>query len=159
MELDRLQEDIRYTEVALFEMSTSLRRYHLWIGGISAISATASAASLLASVPAVTASLALLAAMLTALQTFLKSEERAVLCLNSGRQLGALRVRCRQTQNLVLAEGGSTTAEAATELVARLASDKAVLEQDAPAINPRAFNRARKKIRRKELYVHDTTGD
>ena len=101
-ELQKLEEDMLYTEKAHFVAAEELSAIHLWVGLI----ATVTAATIVArNSPVLPGSLALVAALASAMITFVKPDEKAAQHLAAARSLGAIRVLARQHRELDLHPG------------------------------------------------------
>jgi hypothetical protein len=152
-EIERLEEDVLYTEKAHFSAAATLQKVHIRLGVFGTVAAAASAATILAeSSPWVSGLLALVASISTAILTFVKPEERATQHLQAGRALGALRVRMRQFRSLHNLDGMDP--QEVRESVVSLSQEKATVDAGAPAVSDRAFKSGRRAID-KGLFKHD----
>lgn len=146
-ELEDLSEDILWTEKVHFAHAEAHARINLWLGLTSTISASIAAATVLTeAAPVVTGAAALIAAITAGLLTFLKPQEAELRHLTAGRQLNALRVRARQMIRIDLATSAPDDPRSWRALPAEVASEKAKIDGEAPALSGRAFDRARTKI-------------
>lgn len=146
-ELRRLQEDVLWTEKAHFATATSYARLHLWLGIIATVAAAIAAATIIGeAAPAVAGSAAVLAALASAVVAFLKPQDTETRYLTTGRRLGSLRVKVRQTLNLDLHPSQPERPDVWRALAASLAEEKATIDADSPGTSTRAFRAARRKI-------------
>jgi hypothetical protein len=145
IEVERLEEDVLYTEKAHFAGGAGLQKVHTYLGVFATVSAAASVATIVAESTAwVPGTLALGASVSSAILTFVKPEERATQHLQAGRALGALRVRMRQFRTIDLI--GDITPTEARKYVTSLTKEKAKIDESAPAISNRAFKEGKKAI-------------
>lgn len=145
VEIERLEEDLLYTEKAHLAAASTLRKVHTRLGVFATVTAAASVAAIVAESTAwVPGILALVASISSAVLTFVKPDERATQHLQAGRALGSLRVRMRQFRTLGLLHGMAP--DAVRESVASLSEDKAAADAAAPALSDRAFVRGKKAI-------------
>lgn len=144
-EIERLEEDVLYTEKAHFAAATTLHKLHVRLGVFATGAAAASVATIVAKtstwVPGV---LALAASIGSAVLTFIKPEERAAQHLEAGRTLGDLRVRMRQFRTLDL--GANVEPDWVRRTVASFTKEKAAADASAPALGDRSFKRGKKVI-------------
>jgi hypothetical protein len=151
-ELDKLTEDILYTEKSHFAAADEWGLLHTVIGGLTTVSAAASAATIIStSIPALAAVLALVAAIGGALQTFLRFGDSRDAALTAGRELGELRVRIRQMKNLRLPATSDAELGELVPLVAELAASKAEIDSRSPISSQRHYVKGRKRIERGEF--------
>ena len=145
VEIERLEEDLLYTEKAHFAATSSLHRIHTYLGVFATSSAAASVATIVAESTAwVPGILALGASVSSAVMTFVKPDERASQHLQAGRALGVLRVRMRQFRTIDLAAG--LTPVEVRNAVTSLAEEKANIDAGAPALSERAFKGGKRAI-------------
>ncbi|UOY01636.1 SLATT domain-containing protein [Blastococcus sp. PRF04-17] len=143
-ELRQLIDDMLHTEKAHLTTAARLQKVHRPLGGLAALLAAAGGATVLADLSALLAGfLALGAALASGVLTFLKPDQLAEQHLGAGRQLGALRVRARQTLHLDVAR--LSTDELRTA-IAGIAEDKAKIDSAAPGTNDKDYAVGRQKI-------------
>lgn len=154
-ELCRVEEDLLHTEKAHFAAAELDSGVHLVVGLAATVSSATAATTLIgdsaAWIPGV---FALVATVASTILTFLKPDKRAAQHLQSGRALGALRVRVRQQRMIELVAPGALDASAWTSKVHEFGKQKADIEGAAPPIGEWAFQRARKKIQRGDFTHH-----
>jgi hypothetical protein len=158
-ELEKIEEDMLYTEKAHFIAAEELKAVHLWVGLIATVTAAAAAASIVAhNSPILSGSLALVAALASALITFVKPDEKAAQHLAAARNLGAIRVLARQHRDVDLHTEQAEDRAAWRGYVAEIAEAKIDADSAAPSLSDRRFARARRKIR-KGHFTHDAGTD
>lgn len=146
-ELERLEEDMLFTEKGHFVAAEELKRAHRWLGLIATVSAAAAAATIVAdNSPVVSGSLALVAALASAMLTFVKPEEGAAQHLSAARVLGAVRVLARQNREVDLHPDAMEDRTAWRKYVAEIGAAKKEADAAAPSISDRRFEKARRKI-------------
>jgi hypothetical protein len=145
-ELERLEEDLLYTEKAHFAASEHFKALHYLLGGVAAIASAATAASVLDEPSALVSALAIVATIAAALVTFVKPEATATRHVEAARQLGDLRFRVRQARLLDAHEASSLTESDLRELARVLTTEKQGLLADTLTTSPLAFWRAKRKI-------------
>lgn len=146
-ELERLEEDILYTEKAHFAAAEGLQRLHLIVGLIATITASATSVSIVADGPVwISAPFALTASIAAAVLTFLKPDERAAQHLGAGRNLGDARVQSRQHRELDLHEATTVDTNEWRGYADAIRTSKKETDDAAPALSQRHFESARRKI-------------
>jgi len=144
-EIERLEEDVLYTEKAHFAAAATLHKVHTRLGVFATFGAAASVATIIAkSSTWVPGLLALAASIASAVLTFVKPDERGTQHLQAGRALGALRVRMRQFRSLELVD--DVAPQDVRESIASLSQEKAIAHAGAPVLSDRAFKRGKKAI-------------
>ena len=155
-ELKRLEEDILYTEKGHFAASNEHGRVHLALGLLATITSAVAATTIISkSDPWIPGVLALIAAVASAVLTFVKPDERAAQHLQSGRALGALRVRIRQTRTIDLPADNHVDAATWKTTIQDLTTQKADIDNAAPPVSDRIFKKAQQKIQQGD-FTHDT---
>ena len=155
-ELNRLEEDILYTEKGHFAASSEHGRVHLILGLLATITSAIAATTIIGkSDPWIPGILALIAAVASAVLTFVKPDERAAQHLQSGRALGALRVRIRQTRAIELPADNAVDAATWKATIEDLTTQKADIDSAAPPVSDRIFKKAQQKIRQGD-FKHDS---
>ncbi|MGB3763595.1 MAG: SLATT domain-containing protein [Ornithinimicrobium sp.] len=158
-ELKRLEEDILYTEKGHFSASNEHGRVHLALGLLATITSAVAATTIIGkSDPWVPGVLALIAAVASAVLTFVKPDERAAQHLQSGRALGALRVRIRQTRTIDLPADHDVDAATWKTAIQDLTTQKTDADNSAPPVSDRIFKKAQQKIQQGD-FKHDTVPD
>jgi hypothetical protein len=153
-ELQRLEEDMLYTEKGHFVAAEELKKIHMGLGLIATISAAAAAATIVADKsPVLSGSLALVAALASAMLTFVKPEEIAAQHLSAARALGAIRVLARQHREVDLHPDSTEDHAAWRNHVAVIGTAKKEADAAAPSISDRRFEKARRKIQAGQ-FVH-----
>lgn len=146
-ELERLEEDLLYTEKAHFAAAEGLQRAHWILGALATVAAAATSVSVIADGATwLSGSLALLGAVLSALLTFVKPDERAAQHLAAARILNDVRVQARQHRQLDMHSSTSEQPEVWREFVETIRVGKRDADASAPALGQRGFEKARKKI-------------
>jgi hypothetical protein len=154
-ELQRLEEDMLYSEKAHFVAAEELKRVHLWVGLVATVTAAAAAATIVADKsPVLSGSLALVATLASALVTFVKPEARAAQHLAAARNLGAIRVQARQHREVDLHPEQPVNPDKLRDYVTAIAEAKRDADAAAPSISDRRFEKARKKIQAGH-FTHD----
>ncbi|BBY67238.1 SLATT domain-containing protein [Mycolicibacterium helvum] len=147
-ELERLEEDMLFTEKGHFVAAEELKKAHMWLGLIATVSAAAAAATIVADKsPVLSGGLALLAALASAILTFVKPEETAAQHLSAARALGAIRVVARQHREVDLHPDAAEDHAAWRGYVTTIGTAKTESDAAAPSISDRRFEKARQKIR------------
>ena len=146
-ELQKMEEDMLYTEKAHFVAAEELKRVHLCIGLIATVSAAASVTSIVASGPQViSGTLALIAALASATLTFVKPDEKAAQHLVAARTLGAVRVKARQHREIDLHPQRPEDVTAWRRYVEQIGEAKSEVDGAAPSLSERRFRKGRAKI-------------
>jgi hypothetical protein len=154
-ELQKLEEDMLYTEKAHFVAAEELSAIHLWVGLIATVTAAGAAATIVAhNSPVLSGSLALVAALASAMITFVKPDKKAAQHLAAARRLGAIRVLARQHRELDLHPGQPEDLTAWRGYVTAVGEAKKEADIAAPSVSDRRFNRARRKIQAGH-FTHD----
>jgi hypothetical protein len=155
-ELQKLEEDMLYTEKAHFAAAEELKRVHLWVGLIATVASAASVASIVAHGPAVIAGvLSLVAALASAIVTFVKPEKKAEQHLAAAKALGSLRVKARHHREIDLHLDRPEDVNVWRGLVKQIAEAKGKTDGVAPSLSDRRFLQARKKIQAGH-FEHDS---
>jgi hypothetical protein len=156
-ELERLEEDILFTEKGHFVAAEELKKAHMWLGLVATVSAAAAAATIVANKsPMISGSLALVAALASAMLTFVKPEEAAAQHLSAARTLGAIRVLARQHRKVDLHPDATEDQAAWRNYVAEIGAAKKEADAAAPSISDRRFEKARQKIAAGQ-FVHGSS--
>lgn len=147
LELNKLSEDILYTEKSHFSAADEWSLLHQVVGVATTVSAALAAATIVsAGLPAVAATLSLVAAIGGALQTFLRFGDARDSALKAGRDLGCLRVKVRQAKNLRLSEASDAELKELVALVDKLSTEKAEIDGRSPISRPRHYRKGKKLI-------------
>jgi hypothetical protein len=143
-ELLQLIDDMLHTEKTHIAAGERLGRIHRRLGLLATLLATLGGATVLSDQSNLAAGLfALGAAVASGVLTFMKPDKAAEQHLSAGRQLGALRVRARQTLNLDL---DRLTPDEVRVAIKAVADDKASIDASAPGTEIHDYEVARKKI-------------
>lgn len=146
-ELDKLADDILYTEKSHFAAADQWASLHTILGVVTTVSAAASAATVVSTqLPGLAAILALVAAVGAALQTFLRFGDSRDIALKAGRDLGELRVTIRQTKNLKLVDASDVELKGLVPIVAEIAAAKASIDSRSPISTPRHYKKGKQMI-------------
>jgi hypothetical protein len=156
-ELDRITEDLLYTEKAHFAAAESLRLTRLVIGLAATICSALAAASVIAKYQILAGAASLLAAALTAMLTFLKPDEAAQQHQNAGTRLANLRRHARIVRDMGPPQVDPTSEDSAwRDVVQKMAQEKADIDDAAPGVSERNFRKAQGKIARGDFeYTAD----
>ncbi len=146
-EAERIEEDALFSARGHFEASRAWARLHYWIGVPTTVAAAVAGASIIAGAPLLAGLLSVSAATLAALQTFLNPSKRAQHHHTVGTQFNSLRNEARLFRNVQL--GVQNTVDAQSTLT-KLASNHNSLNEGAPPIPRKAFERGRASIERGE---------
>lgn len=158
-ELERLEEDMLFTEKGHFVAAEELKTLHLRLGLVATISAAAAAASIVADNSRIlSGSLALVAALASAVLTFVKPEEVAAQHLAAARVLGAIRVLARQHREVDLHPDATEDRAAWRSHVAVIGAAKKEADSAAPSISDRRFEKGRQKIQAGHFAHGSPTG-
>lgn len=155
-EATRIEEDCLYSSKSHYNASVTWGRRHLLLG-IPATIFGAAASLLIKSCPELATVFAGAATTLTALVTFLKSNERAAVHKAAGAQYHALRNDARIFREIEAIEAEDTTMLSGK--LKDLAKRRNGLNQSSPSIPERAFQKAREGIEAGEVaYEIDKAG-
>lgn len=146
-ELRQISSDLLHTEKAHFAAARRHQRVHRVLGICATLAGAATAATILSERPTIAAGLALIAALASGVSTFIKPQEAVQRHLDAGRDLGALRVKVRQTLTLDLVDDHGDLREI-RQTVARYATEKAIIDRTAPALTDSAYRSGKAKIDR-----------
>jgi len=143
-ELAQMIDDLLHTEKTHLAAAERLGKVHRRLGLLATVLATAGGATVLAeSSSLLSGLLALGAALASGVLTFMKPDKSAEQHLGAGRQLGALRVRARQTLNLDVDRVGEQDLR---DVIDSFASEKAAVDSSAPGTEATDYSVARKRI-------------
>lgn len=145
-ELDRLREDVLWTEKSHFAAAAHMLAAHYTLGVIATVASAVAATTIATSLPLAAGIAAVVATVASALLTFLKPEARAQQHQGSARSLGVLKVRVRQAKMLDLAADLPDDFIKWRALAEDFAAQKADIDSAAPSLGSWAFRTARKKI-------------
>lgn len=155
-ELDRLREDVFWTEKTHFAAASHMLGAHYTLGVIATIASAAAATTIATSAPVAAGIAAVVATIASALITFLKPESRAQQHQGTGRRLGVLRVQIRQSTLLDLAADHPEDFTKWRLLAADFAAQKADIDSSAPGLGSWALRTAHKKIEAGH-FVHEAS--
>ena len=145
-ELDRLREDVQWTEKSHFAAAAHMLGAHYTLGVTATIASAVAATTIATSLPLAAGIAAVAATVASALLTFLKPEARAQQHQGTARSLGVLKVRIRQAKILDLATDLPDDFAKWRTLAGDFAAQKADIDSSAPSLGSWAFRTARKKI-------------
>lgn len=155
-EFERLEEDLLYTEKALFAASEHYRLLHYTLGASAAIASAITAVSAMNDYPALSIGLSVIAAVAAALLTFLKPEATATHNVDAARQLADLRSKIRQVRVLDAHNESPITTSDLRNRAAAFTAEKQLLLSDAPTTGPLSYRRGARKINKGDFgYAAD----
>lgn len=153
-ELQRMQQDAKYTATAYFIAEERNGARYRFVGVTSAVLATAAAASVFAPYPPLTGTLALLAGALTAYLTVRRPDQDAAAFLSAGRRMNALAVECRQARELTLNADSEVSVDDAEALVRQQQAVINQIHEGLPGVPEKFFEKAQEKIKQGH-FEHD----
>ncbi len=147
-ELERLEEDAKYTSKGHFAQAATWGNAHIWIGVVGVLLAVTAGVVVFGGpswIAALVSILALAAACLNALQTFLNPEQRSVTHKKYGAMFKGIRDRARMLRTIKL-EAVTDDGNKIYEEVEALRHEYQDLNEAAPQISDRARKTARRGI-------------
>ncbi|WP_197381460.1 SLATT domain-containing protein [Mycolicibacterium mengxianglii] len=158
-ELERLEEDMLYTEKGHFAAAEELKAVHTCLGLVATVCAAAAAASIVAdNSPVLSGTLALVAAMASAMLTFVKPQETAAQHLSAARALGATRILARQHREIDLHPDAAEDPAVWRNFITVIATAKKDADSASPSISNRRFEKGRRKIKAGHFEHGSPTG-
>lgn len=143
-ELERIEEDCIHSGKAHFNAHDRWAKYHYWLGIPSVILSSVAGLAFIKDYPDVGGGISAAVAILTALSTFLKPNERASTHKNAGDQYLALRNDARIFRAIKLAHSCDT--QSAIDGLTELSKRRNELNQASPQFAGRDFRKARDGI-------------
>jgi len=140
----RIEEDAEHSAKGHYNAADRWGRCHLWLGLPAAVLAAIASAAAFKEYPELAGGLAILTAALTTVLTFLKPSEHAENHKAVADQYLALRNQTRIFREIELATGADP--EQARERLLELASSRDELNQIAPGIPRKDYEKAKKDI-------------
>ena len=152
-ELERIEEDAKYSSKGHFEAAATWRRCNYWLGVPSAIGAGAAGVAAFNDLVLISGIVAVFVAALTSVSTFLDPSARANAHRVSGASFLALKNQARILRTIDLKSGDATVTQRFRELAER----RDTLNSDCPEIPTMAYKRAKAGIERGEA-AHKVDG-
>ena len=140
----RIEEDTEFSAKGHYNAAERWSRYHLWIGIPSAVISALGGCAAFNDYPNIAGGLALFSTALITILTFLKPSERSEAHKSVADQFLALRNKTRLFREIELLE--SSENECVKEKLYEFASLRDDLNQTAPKIVTKDYERAKKEI-------------
>jgi hypothetical protein len=145
-ELERIEEDAKYSSKGHFEAASTWRHCNYWLGVPSAIGAGVAGVAAFNNLVLVSGIVAIFVAALTSVSTFLDPSARANEHRVSGTSFLALKNQARILRTIDLKSDDAKVTQQFRELAER----RDTLNSESPEIPPMAYRRAKAGIERGE---------